>query len=198
MNESLKKFQSLLRELFQFDCADLDFGIYRIMNHKRDVIERFIAEDLPNAIAEELNIGALADQNQAAKELEEVAQQIKSTLATDAIDADGNLVKFQASEIGKKYEDLKKKVGGGGGRDALETVIFNHLYAFFQPLLSGRRLHLKAPLLQEPAVRHPLQWRRGPPPLGQQRPVLRQDRRALPRLFVCGTRRCGAFQTSGG
>ncbi len=131
MNESLKKFQSLLRELFQFDCADLDFGIYRIMNHKRDVIERFIAEDLPNAIAEELNIGALADQNQAAKELEEVAQQIKSTLATDAIDADGNLVKFQASEIGKKYEDLKKKVGGGGGRDALETVIFNHLYAFF-------------------------------------------------------------------
>ena len=131
MNESLKKFQSLLHELFQFDCADLDFGIYRIMNHKRDVIERFIAEDLPNAIAEELNIGALADQNQAAKELEEVAQQIKSTLATDAIDADGNLVKFQASEIGKKYEDLKKKVGGGGGRDALETVIFNHLYAFF-------------------------------------------------------------------
>ncbi len=131
MNESLKKFQSLLRELFQFDCADLDFGIYRIMNHKRDVIERFIAEDLPNAIAKELDSGALADQNQAAKELEEVAQQIKSTLATDAIDADGNLVKFQASEIGKKYEDLKKKVGGGGGRDALETVIFNHLYAFF-------------------------------------------------------------------
>jgi adenine-specific DNA-methyltransferase len=28
------KFQQLLRELFQFDCADLDFGIYRIMNYK--------------------------------------------------------------------------------------------------------------------------------------------------------------------
>ena len=36
----LAKFQNLLRELFQFDCADLDFGIYRIMNHKRDVVER--------------------------------------------------------------------------------------------------------------------------------------------------------------
>ena len=33
---NLQKFQELLRELFQFDCADLDFGIYRIMNHKRD------------------------------------------------------------------------------------------------------------------------------------------------------------------
>jgi len=31
----------LLRELFQFHCADLDFGIYRIMNHKREVVERF-------------------------------------------------------------------------------------------------------------------------------------------------------------
>lgn len=28
----ISKFQQLLRELFQFDCADLDFGIYRIMN----------------------------------------------------------------------------------------------------------------------------------------------------------------------
>ena len=30
MNKPLEKFQDLLRELFQFDCADLDFGIYRI------------------------------------------------------------------------------------------------------------------------------------------------------------------------
>lgn len=28
MHESLRKFQQLLRELFQFDSADLDFGIY--------------------------------------------------------------------------------------------------------------------------------------------------------------------------
>jgi hypothetical protein len=40
-SEAQKRFQTLLRELFQFDSADLDFGIYRIMNHKRAVIERF-------------------------------------------------------------------------------------------------------------------------------------------------------------
>ena len=39
-----ERFQQLLRELFQFDLADLDFGIYRIMNHKRQVIERWIEE----------------------------------------------------------------------------------------------------------------------------------------------------------
>ena len=49
MSKSLDTFQSLLRELFQFDCADLDFGIYRIMNHKRQEIQRFITEDLPAA-----------------------------------------------------------------------------------------------------------------------------------------------------
>jgi len=54
------KFQNLLRELFQFDCADLDFGIYRIMNYKRAVLEHFITEDLPRAIEEELKRGALA------------------------------------------------------------------------------------------------------------------------------------------
>lgn len=36
------KFQRLLRELFQFDVADLDFGMYRIMNAKRDAVEDYI------------------------------------------------------------------------------------------------------------------------------------------------------------
>ncbi len=34
MSDSKGKFQQLLSELFEFDFADLDFGIYRIMNHK--------------------------------------------------------------------------------------------------------------------------------------------------------------------
>ena len=49
MSDSLAKFQQLLAELFQFDAADLDFGIYGIMNHKRYEIQRFITEDLPAA-----------------------------------------------------------------------------------------------------------------------------------------------------
>ena len=132
MNQYCEKFQRLLRELFQFDCADLDFGIYRIMNHKRGVIKRFISTDLPRAIAEELDRGALADQSQAAAELKEVAAQIRETLGADALDADGRLAEtYHATPLGKKYLSLKAKAAGGRGREALEAAIFNHLYAFF-------------------------------------------------------------------
>ena len=43
---SIQKFQELLKELFQFESSDLDFGIYHILNYKRDQIEKFIQEDL--------------------------------------------------------------------------------------------------------------------------------------------------------
>lgn len=46
MPTNLEKFRDLLRELFQLDQADLDFGIYRIMNTKRDEILRFLDKDL--------------------------------------------------------------------------------------------------------------------------------------------------------
>lgn len=131
-NEYRDKFVGLLRELFQFDCADLDFGIYRIMNHKRDVIEKFISKDLPKAITKELESGVLADQSEAAKELTEVADQITESLGKDALDADGNLAEaYHGTPLGKKYLDLKRKAAGGRGQEALEAVIFNHLYSFF-------------------------------------------------------------------
>ena len=74
MSKPLEKFQDLLCELFQFDCADLDFGIYRIMNHKRDAIERFITQELPRTIAAELDRGSLAEQSQATRELQGVTE----------------------------------------------------------------------------------------------------------------------------
>ncbi|MBP1715228.1 MAG: methylase domain protein, partial [Deltaproteobacteria bacterium] len=132
MSKSLDKFQDLLRELFQFDCADLDFGIYRIMNHKRDVIEKFITQNLPKAVGEELGRGVLAEQSLAAGELKEIAAQIKQTLGTDALDAEGNLAApYHATPLGKKYLSLRSKTAGARGREALEESIFNHLYAFF-------------------------------------------------------------------
>jgi len=127
-----EKFQQLLRELFQFDCADLDFGIYRIMNYKRDVVEKFIARDLPKTIADELNRDALAHQAQAAKELKEVSEQITMTLGKGALDAEGNLSDaYHGTPLGKKYLDLRAKDAGGLGREALEASIFNHLHTFF-------------------------------------------------------------------
>lgn len=132
MEDHCEKFQSLLRELFQFDCADLDFGIYRIMNYKRDMVERFITQELPKTVAEELNRGALADQSQAAEELKHIAEQIRETLGKDALDADGNLAEiYHETRLGKKYLNLKRKAAGGYDRQALQATIFNHLYTFF-------------------------------------------------------------------
>lgn len=83
MISSLKKFQELLWWLFQFDCTDLDLGIYRIMNHKRDAIARFIMEDLPKAVADELDRGVLAELDRPAEEYVEVARQIKENWGKD-------------------------------------------------------------------------------------------------------------------
>ena len=131
-NQNHENFQRLLRELFQFDCADLDFGVYRIMNHKREVIEKFISEDLVKAVSEVLDRGALHDQELAVNELQETAQLIKETLGNKALDADGKLQEsFHDIPIGKKYEKLRKRAYGARSREALKTDIFNHLFAFF-------------------------------------------------------------------
>ncbi len=134
MDETLQRFKDLLRDLFEFDLADLDFGIYRIMNHKRQVIERFISEDLPQAIAEELRSGALAEQKSVLEELEKVREEIQKTaenLGEKPFDADGNLLIWHNKPIGKKYLELRAKATHAKSTEALEAAIYNHLYTFF-------------------------------------------------------------------
>ncbi len=43
---NLDKLKDLLAELFMLDQADLDFGIYRVMNAKRAEVTRFLESDL--------------------------------------------------------------------------------------------------------------------------------------------------------
>ena len=128
----LRKFQELLRDLFQFDCADLDFGIYRIMNHKRDAIERFISEDLPARIAGDLDRGALDREARAAASLEKARDDVLASLGRDALDADGELANvFSGTPTGGKYLQAKAAAEPGRSRQAVEADTFNHLYTFF-------------------------------------------------------------------
>ncbi|KHE91792.1 MAG: hypothetical protein K8F52_08050 [Candidatus Scalindua rubra] len=46
METQYVKLKKILRQMFQMDQADLDFGIYRIMNQKREEIEQFLDEEL--------------------------------------------------------------------------------------------------------------------------------------------------------
>jgi len=129
---NLEKLQRLLRQMFQFDCSDLDFGIYRIMNHKRDAVDRFIQKDLPAAISKELSSGVLASQSRAVAELQDVAGQIRESLGDAALNGDGRLAEaYHGTPLGKRYLDLQARATGAQARPALEAAIFNHLYAFF-------------------------------------------------------------------
>ncbi|RMD57766.1 site-specific DNA-methyltransferase [Candidatus Parcubacteria bacterium] len=132
MSDIQSRFQQLLCELFQFELADLDFGIYRIMNHKRQIIERWITEDLPKAIEEELHRGVLAEQQQAQQALEEARKRVLEALGNDAIDAEGNLVEQYANTpLGKVYLKARAKAAYTWSGEALEAAVYNHLYTFF-------------------------------------------------------------------
>ncbi len=131
MTTPREKFQALLKKLFQFDNAELDFGIYRIMNHKRAVIERFIEKDLIQGLDKELKRGAHAEQADLARQLEEATAKIRENFGNDALDAEGNLLKGQDLQLGKDYLALRARAGAAKSSPELEAEIFNHLYAFF-------------------------------------------------------------------
>lgn len=131
-SQTYNKFQQLLRELFQFDCADLDFGIYRIMNYKRDVIEKFITEDLQQSVADQLKNYSTLDRERLTKQLEKVKQSVAKTIGAEAIDPDGNLAAaYHDMPIGKEYMSLVSELRDERDREAIEIEIFNHLYTFF-------------------------------------------------------------------
>ena len=136
MSEHQQRFQALLRELFQFDSADLDFGIYRIMNHKRDAIERYIAEELPQTITDELSRGMLAEQAILRKQVAEAQEEIGKVLGPRAIHSDGNLQQaFHETPVGVRYLSLQQRqawhVARGADVEALQATVYNHLYSFF-------------------------------------------------------------------
>lgn len=52
MNTARERFLTLLRrDILELDAAELDFGIYRVLNHRRATVERFLAEELPTQIS---------------------------------------------------------------------------------------------------------------------------------------------------
>ena len=53
MLNQYEKLKVILRDMFQMDQSDLDFGIYRIMNAKRDEIESFLDKELLPQVKQE-------------------------------------------------------------------------------------------------------------------------------------------------
>ncbi|MES2398410.1 MAG: site-specific DNA-methyltransferase [Pseudomonadota bacterium] len=108
---------SKLREMFQMDQADLDFGIYRIMNAKRDEISQFLEQDLLPTLRttlQEFQPAGLADKQ---KEL------------ADAI-ANAKKLKIDADSL-EVVQQLKADLAEGGDLDRMEDQVYSDLYTFF-------------------------------------------------------------------
>jgi len=86
-SQNLEKLKQLLAELFQLDQADLDFGIYRIMNAKRAEIMRFLENDPLSQVREAL--GAYQHESRSAilAELEQAKEQARMLGFADPIQA---------------------------------------------------------------------------------------------------------------
>jgi len=121
MTENQKKLINLLKEMFQFDQADLDFGIYRIMRMKREEISRFIEEDLPAQITNELHelvsISAEAD-------ITEIDNQIAEAKSL-------NISETAKASIIAELEAKKKTLAEKNDISSVEADVYNHLTNFF-------------------------------------------------------------------
>lgn len=78
MSPSLEKLRDLLKELFQLDQAELDFGIYRIMNTRREEITRFLDNDLLPQVREVLSTYERESRGSLEAELEKAKEQAKA------------------------------------------------------------------------------------------------------------------------
>jgi adenine-specific DNA-methyltransferase len=114
----LDKFKKLLAELFMFDQADLDFGIYRIMNAKRDEITRFLDRDLLPQVREALGELEQADRVAVEAELTKAIEQAKA-LGAEA-------------ESLPKVKELRQQLAQKADIEALESEVFSDLFSFFR------------------------------------------------------------------
>lgn len=118
MTDAYKKLKNILEELFQLDQADLDFGIYRIMNQKRKEITEFLDKDLLSQISKTLEESSGQDQQALAKELD----QKEATLREMGIDPDTN----------EKVLELRAQLTSPEAKQAMENEVYSHLTNFFR------------------------------------------------------------------
>lgn len=118
MTPTEQKLRDLLNELFRFDRSDLDFGIYRIMNLKRDQVQHFIDVDLLPQIRQVLERTDKEQNGDLAAQLEKAREAAKAAGLTNPDEA-------------PKVKELLGKYKTGQSVEEQERQVFGHLYEFF-------------------------------------------------------------------
>ena len=134
MSESLQKLQNLLQKLFRADAAALDFGIYRIINYRRDQIQAFIDAELPTIVNNALDANtAVASELERITELENQVREFGDNLGEEMLDADGNLINetYRERPLIQQYLEEREQHGSPQTHDQRADAVFNHLWTFF-------------------------------------------------------------------
>lgn len=119
MSPQYQKLISLLKELFQTDQAELDFGMYRIINQRRDEINCFLEEKLLPQIKDAFSTYQSVDTEILGNELKQAIQQA-GDLGVDP-------------ETASKVKGIREKIATYSvDVNSLENQVYSALYNFFR------------------------------------------------------------------
>lgn len=120
-NRQTPKFQELvskLREIFQIDRPELDFGIYRILNARAGEINDYLQNRLAEKVQAALSAGSVASAQQLQAELQEAEKNAYALgVSPDAVP--------KVQELRAKLSDIT------AGSSEHQNAVFSHLLAFF-------------------------------------------------------------------
>lgn len=119
MSKQFEKLIGLLKELFQLDQPDLDFGIYRIMRAKSDELTRFLEHDLLPQVSTAFSQYMTADKTGLQAALTRAIEQATGL----GVDPESTA---KVRELRRKLAEESVDVG------ALESEVYDHLYTFFR------------------------------------------------------------------
>jgi adenine-specific DNA-methyltransferase len=119
MSTKSEQLKILLKELFQLDHPDLDFGVYRIMHAKSSEVTQFLDQDLLPQVKSAFAVYKTADKVELEKELATAIEQAHS-LGADP-------------EMLPKVKDLRNKIANDAvDLGSLENEVYDHLFSFFR------------------------------------------------------------------
>lgn len=126
----LQKTQSILKQLFRSDSADLDFGIFRIMNMKREQIEQFIDTAFVEITKSEFKKFAESGTEDLKIALTKLRQEINNVIP-ETIDNDFNVLNRYPSPKLQEFETILSKYKDASVSETGVNEVFNHISEFF-------------------------------------------------------------------
>lgn len=118
-----------LKELFQLNQPDLDFGFYRIMHSRAKEVTAFIENELLDTIKSAFDSAKVeGSQN----DFESARAKVIDNIGEDAFDENGKLKEMYAnSKAGKEFLAAQQKLAEAGSALTGEDSVYYHLYRFF-------------------------------------------------------------------